>query len=84
MPIIIENKASPHGSNRKTAASATSLFAYGLRDTLLIGLENVLKRAAIFVSAAIPEQLDRHRRNRQQEGEQDCSEAEHRRRQENS
>jgi len=71
MPIIIENKASPHGSDRKTAASATSVFAYGLRDILLIALENVFQRAAIHRSASKPEQLDRHRRKRQQEGEQD-------------
>jgi hypothetical protein len=54
-----------------------SLSAYGLRDILLIGLENVFKRAAIHGSASIPEQFNRHRRNRQQESYQDCSEVGH-------
>ncbi len=50
------------------------LFAYGLRDILLIGLENVFKRAAIHGSASIAEQFNRYRRSRQQEGDQDCRE----------
>jgi hypothetical protein len=41
-------------------------FAYGLRDILLIALKNVLQCASIIGSASIPEQLNRHRRNRQQ------------------
>jgi hypothetical protein len=48
------------------------LFAYGLRDILLIGLENVFKRAAISARASIPEQLDGWP-DCQQEGDQDCS-----------
>ena len=54
------------------------LFAYGLRDILLIGLENVFQRPTILGRASVSKQFDGHGWNRQKEGDQDCCEKRHR------
>jgi hypothetical protein len=44
---------------------------------LLVVLKNALKCTAILGRASIPKQLDRHCGDRQQGGDQDCSEVGH-------
>jgi hypothetical protein len=55
----------PRNDSLSVAVLDHFLFGHGLRDILLIGLENVLKRAAILGSASMSKQLAGDGWNRQ-------------------
>jgi hypothetical protein len=54
------------------------LFRNGVRRILFATLKDVFQRTAVLGRASVAEQLDGHGWNRQQEGDQDRSEAGHR------
>ena len=60
-----------------TAISTAFSLVTVLGEYLFTGLENVFQCASIVGRTSIPEQLNRDRRNRQQESDQDSSEVTH-------
>src|ERR1700730_13155966 len=69
--------ATCHSSDYRRFASLGSTIVASGRRMLFTSLKNVFKRVAIVGSASVTKQFNRHGWSREQEGDQDCSEAKH-------